>query len=94
MTLAVLALLGEVSAVQLERTTNQMSQQRWAPGKFYKPTRKGRLWYELDDNNERVMGSENVDFISPHDPDVGDAPEDMKRVGNDHEPRHNAKLSP
>lgn len=35
-----------------------------------------------------------MDDQSPHDPDVVDAPEDMKRVGNDHEELHNAKLSP
>lgn len=35
-----------------------------------------------------------MDDLSPHDPDVVDAPEDMPRVGNDHESLHNAKLSP
>jgi hypothetical protein len=54
MTLAVLALLGEVSAVQIDRHHNQLSQQRWAPGKFYPPTKKGRKWFELDDPNERL----------------------------------------
>ena len=34
------------------------------------------------------------DDNSPYDPDVVDAPEDIKRVGNDHEELHNAKLSP
>lgn len=32
--------------------------------------------------------------MSPYDPNVVDAPEDIKRVGNDHEELHNAKLSP
>lgn len=31
---------------------------------------------------------------SPFDPDTVDAPEDMKRVGNDHEALHNSKLDP
>lgn len=47
--------------------------------------------------DERVHGSarfEETDDQSPHDPEVVDAPEDMKRVGNDHEELHNAKLSP
>jgi len=35
-----------------------------------------------------------MDDFSPYDPDVVDAPEDMPRVGNDHEVLHNAKLSP
>lgn len=34
------------------------------------------------------------DDFSPYDPAVADAPEDIKRVGNDHEELHNAKLSP
>jgi len=34
------------------------------------------------------------DDNSPYDPDVADAPEDIKRVDNDHEEYHNAKLSP
>ncbi len=37
---------------------------------------------------------EQMDDRSPYDPDVVDAPEDMHRVGNDHEELHNAKLSP
>ena len=54
-------------------------------------------WYELDNVDERIHGSsrfEEMDDQSPHDPDVVDAPEDIKRVGNDHEELHNAKLSP
>jgi hypothetical protein len=35
-----------------------------------------------------------MDNLSPYDPDVADAPEDMPRVGNDHQTLHNAKLSP
>jgi hypothetical protein len=34
------------------------------------------------------------DNLSPHDAEVVDAPEDIPRVGNDHEELHNAKLSP
>jgi hypothetical protein len=34
------------------------------------------------------------DDNSPYDDTVADAPEDMPRVGNDHEALHNAKLSP
>ena len=64
------------------------------PGKFYPPTRPGALWFELDDPTERIHGTEHMDDLSPYDPDVGDAPEDLKRVGNDHTPLVNPKLSP
>lgn len=61
------------------------------------PKKDAAEWYELDNLDERIHGSarfEEADDQSPHDPDVVDAPEDMKRVGNDHEELHNAKLSP
>ena len=64
---------------------------------IYKEKKAEAEWYELDNADERVHGSvrfEETDDQSPHDPDVVDAPEDMKRVGNDHEELHNAKLSP
>lgn len=41
-----------------------------------------------------IHGVDPEDNASPYDPDVVDAPEDMKRVENDHESLHNAKLSP
>ena len=64
-------------------------------GPPYPDTRPGRQWYELADFTERIHGSEPVDdATSPYDPEVVDAPEDIKRVGNDHESLHNAKLSP
>jgi hypothetical protein len=61
---------------------------------LYPETKKDRKWYELDDFTERLHGTEADDDVSPHDSDVVDAPEDMKRVGNDHEELHNAKLAP
>jgi len=64
---------------------------------MYPDTKADREWYELDDPTERIHDSEAADDESPHDPDVVDAPEDMKRsgpLGNDHEELHNAKLSP
>ena len=60
----------------------------------YPETKPGRKWFELDNHHERLHGTVASDDISPYDPDVADAPEDIKRVGNDHEPLHNAKLSP
>jgi len=61
---------------------------------MYPETKTDREWYELDDFTERIHDSEAADDESPHDPEVVDSPEDMKRVGNDHEDLHNAKLSP
>ena len=64
------------------------------PGQYYMPTEKGKEWFDLDDHTERIHGTEHMDNLSPYDPDVVDAPEDMPRVGNDHQTLHNAKLSP
>lgn len=66
-------------------------------GPWYSKVKEGTNWFELDRVDERIHGSprfEATDDVSPHDPDVVDAPEDIKRVGNDHEELHNAKLSP
>jgi hypothetical protein len=35
-----------------------------------------------------------MDNVSPYDADVANAPEDMARVGNDHQTLENGKLSP
>jgi len=64
-----------------------------APLYKYKNT-DGTEWFELNDRTERLHGTEPMDDVQPYDKDVADAPEDMKRVGNDHEELHNAKLSP
>lgn len=61
---------------------------------MYKENTKKRKWWELDNHHERIHGTHPSDDLSPYDPDVADAPEDIKRVGNDHTPLHNAKLSP
>jgi len=94
LSLAVLCLLGEVSAENLSKHHRQQNHSRWEAGKFYKPTKAGAKWFELDDPAERIHGTEHMDDKSPYDPDVGDAPEDLKRVGNDHTPLVNPKISP
>jgi hypothetical protein len=63
-------------------------------GPPYADIKSGKEWYELHNADERIHGFKAVDDNSPYDPDVVDAPEDMKRVGNDHTPLHNAHLSP
>lgn len=66
-------------------------------GPFYKETKDGKEWFELDDKTERIHGTEEFDDVSPHDHEVVDAPEDMTPAGpsgNDHNEFHNAKLSP
>ena len=97
LSLAVLCLLGEVSAINLEKHHRHHQKhmiKSAEPGKFYPATRPGAKWFELDDPTERIHGTEHMDDQSPYDPEVGDAPEDLKRVGNDHEPLVNPKLSP
>lgn len=64
----------------------------------YPESAGGKEWWLLDNVHERIHGT-SIDGVanddnSPYDPDVADAPEDMKRVGNDHESLHNAKLAP
>jgi hypothetical protein len=61
---------------------------------LYPETLGGHSWWELDDPSERIEGTLSTDRIGVYDPDVADAPEDIRRVGNDHTPLHNAKLSP
>ena len=61
---------------------------------FYKETKAGTNWFDLDDPSERLHGTQVEDTHSPYDPDVADAPEDLPRVGNDHQALVNAKLSP
>ena len=61
---------------------------------YYKETKAGANWFDLDDPHERLHGTEDQDFKTAYDPDVVDAPEDLPRVGNDHEALSNAKLSP
>jgi hypothetical protein len=63
-------------------------------GYYYKPTKKGAAWFDLDDPTERIEGTDPSDFLTAHDAEVVDAPEDMPRVGNTHHHLHNAKLSP
>lgn len=65
---------------------------------MYSATPGGQDWWELDDKHERIMETEDHrgkhDLDSPYDPETVDAPEDIQRVGNDHQPLSNAKLSP
>ena len=61
---------------------------------MYPDTFPGHEWWELDDADERLDGTRPTDHHNLHDATVGDAPEDIRRVGNDHTPLHNAKLSP
>ena len=61
---------------------------------FYHATKEGANWFDLDDPHERLHGTQYEDFNTAYDPEVVDAPEDMPRVGNDHETLHNGKLSP
>mgnify|MGYP004359004567 CR=1 FL=1 len=108
--LAVLALLGHVSAVELRNhhrhhrahhrphNMGQVRSIKTSERPMYIDTPGGQSWWELDDKHERIEDTEDHrgmhDLDSPYDPDVGDAPEDLPRRGNDHEGHTNAKLSP
>ena len=107
LSLAVLALIGAVSASSHHHKKHSHSfvqhklqgsgshqPYRQRAGKYYAPTKKGAAWFDLDDPTERLEGTDPMDFLTAHDPDVVDAPEDMPRVGNTHQALHNAKLSP
>jgi len=71
-------------------------QNHLAKKRLYTDTKAGRQWWELDDQHERIhdSGLHKEDENGPHDDEVADAPEDIPRVGNDHQALHNAKLSP
>merc|ERR1719460_2443355 len=101
MSVAALLLINNVSAAEVykrhghgHRAVVKHRLRANANDNLYPETKPDRKWYELDDFTERIHGTEADDDVSPHDPEVVDAPEDMKRVGNDHEELHNAKLSP
>jgi hypothetical protein len=96
LSLAVLLLIGEASAHRHHgRHRSNLHRQMKNKDNMYPPTAGGHEWWELDDHAERVhdAGLHHEDENSAYDPEVTDAPEDMKRVGNDHEPLHNAKLA-
>ena len=101
MSLAVLALVENVSASEVFRHHNK-NHHHLSQGKagrnyespFYKKTKPGANWFDLDDPTERLHGTEKQDNFSPYDPDVVNAPEDMARVGNDHQALENNKLAP
>ena len=104
MSLAVLLLIENVSAAEVHRhhrhhghgrpTNSLVQKKRTIEGPFYKATKAGANWFDLDDPSERLHGTEDQDFKTAYDPDVVDAPEDLPRVGNDHQELSNAKLSP
>lgn len=75
---AVLLLLQNVSSSEVHR----------------RHSHKSIVQQRLRSRSDDIHGVDAEDDASPHDPDVVDAPEDIKRVGNDHEELHNAKLAP
>ena len=95
---SIVALLASVSAIELTHHHHHHRRpslvQRRQEDPFYKETRDGANWFDMDDPHERLHGTQNEDFNTAYDPDVVDAPEDLPRVGNDHEALSNAKLSP
>jgi hypothetical protein len=90
--LAILALLGYVSATELGAmtapTADALVQTESHHHKKHRKNKNKRLRDEIEGHGTPS------DHNTAYDPDVADAPEDIKRVGNDHEELHNAKLSP
>ena len=100
--LILLAFIGRISAIQLKSELETLAKplplgdQEGPAGKrklFY-PERGQKNYWDLANRDERIEGYYPVDYNGPYDPNVADAPEDIKRVGNDHTPLHNAKFSP
>ena len=93
LSIAVMALLGHISAAEI--TTVPTADALVQTGAHHHHKR-----HIAQNKNKRTKQDEihgfgsAADDLSPYDPNVADAPEDIKRVGNDHEELHNAKLSP
>ena len=91
LSIAVLALLGHISSAEVLKRHHHGS---FVQNKMKNLASQRKDWWELNNSDERIHGYHQADNASPHDPDVVDAPEDIRRVENDHEALHNAKLSP
>lgn len=91
LSIAVMALLGHISATEL--TTVPTAEALVQTGAHHH--HKRHVSKHKKTKEDEIHGYKSAaDDRSPYDPDVADAPEDMPRVGNDHEELHNAKLSP
>lgn len=92
--LAIMALLGYVSATDLGAmtapTADSLLQTESHHHRRHSRNRNKNKSKRDEIHGELAPSDDNTSY----DPDVADAPEDIKRVGNDHEELHNAKLSP
>ena len=91
LSIAVMALLGYISAQEL--TGVPIAEALLQSGRSHHH-QKHSVSKKVAKEDDFIFGHHQEDYISPYDPNVADAPEDIKRVGNDHEELHNAKLSP
>lgn len=93
LSIAVMALLGYVSAAEvMSAPTADALVQTGAHHHHRKVFGKDKKKKLREDEIHGYMTHD--DDKTAYDPNVADAPEDMPRVGNDHEEYHNAKLSP
>merc|ERR1719240_29236 len=93
LSIAVMALLGHISAAEVMQVpTADALIQTGAHHHHRKVIGKDKKKKLRDPEIHGYMN--NDDDKTAYDPNVADAPEDMPRVGNDHEELHNAKLSP
>ena len=99
LSLAVMALLGHVSATQVSQMSAP-SVDAFVQTESHHHGRKHGHQVATPSMKHKRVRDDIHGFLAPSDdnspyvPDVADAPEDIKRVGNDHEELHNAKLSP
>jgi hypothetical protein len=97
LSIAVMALLGHVSAAEIMSVpTADALVQTGAHHRVHHHHKKinGHKKVKKAKDDEIHGYKTDKDDLSPYDPNVADAPEDMPRVDNDHEELHNAKLSP
>jgi len=93
LSIAVMALLGHVSAAELMTVPTADALVQTGAHHHHKKFNGQNKHKKAKEDELHGFKSANDD-LSPYDPNVADAPEDMPRVGNDHEEYHNAKLSP
>ena len=93
LSIAVMALLGHISAAEIMSVPTIDALVQTGTHHHHRK-HSGHLKYKKVKGDEIHGYQSPSDDFSPYDPSVADAPEDIKRVDNDHEELHNAKLSP
>jgi len=93
LSIAVMALLGHITATEIASVPIVDALVQTSAHHHHKKIHNKNKHHKLKDDEIHGFKNDNDDKTA-YDPNVVDAPEDMPRVGNDHEELHNAKLSP